>query len=144
MGKPANKTVLDTIREYRESPEHAESIRTAEIELDLCDKMTELRNDAGLTQAQLAEDTGVTQGYIAKLENGAYDRCGIGTLRRFALALGYDVDLEHLFTPCEGFKWPNQITMAHTADIVSYKNGLEGFTTFLSGTCDDTAAKLVA
>jgi len=61
--------------------------------------MVELRENAGLTQTALAETLGFTQGYIAKLENGAYDRCGIGTLRTFALALGYDIDLENLFKP---------------------------------------------
>jgi transcriptional regulator with XRE-family HTH domain len=99
-----SKSVLDTIREYKQaSPENKQEIETHSLELDLCDRMVELRENAGLTQAALAENLGFTQGYIAKLENGAYDRCGIGTLRTFALALGCDIDLESLFKPIAAY-----------------------------------------
>lgn len=101
-----SKTVLDTIREFKESsPDVKQKIETHELELELCERMIELREDAGLTQAALAETLGFTQGYVAKLENGAYDRCGIGTLRTFALALGYDLDIDNLFVPIEGYNW---------------------------------------
>lgn len=101
-----SKSVLDTIREYTKDPQNREDLDTHEIELDLCDRMIELRETLGLTQQQLAEKLGFSQGYIAKLENGAYDRCGIGTLRRFALALGHDLNLESLFRPSETYLWP--------------------------------------
>lgn len=105
-----SKSVLDTILEYKESsPEVKQKIETHELELELCERMVELREDAGLTQAALAENLGFTQGYVAKLENGAYDRCGIGTLRTFALALGYDLDIDNLFVPIEGYQWHNVI-----------------------------------
>jgi transcriptional regulator with XRE-family HTH domain len=108
-----SKSVLDTIREYKESsPEVKQKIETHELELELCERMVELREDAGFTQAELAERLGFTQGYVAKLENGAYDRCGVGTLRTFALALGYDLDLKHLFEPIEGYQWRNVIKTA--------------------------------
>ena len=94
-----SKSVLDTIREYTRDPNRDQAIRTADLELDLCDRLVEMREKAGLTQRQLAERLGFTQGYVAKLENGAYDRSGIGTLRAFALALGNDVDLDHFFVP---------------------------------------------
>jgi len=94
-----SKSVLVTIREYTRDPNRDQAIRTVDLELDLCDRMVEMREDAGLTQRQLGERLGFTQGYIAKLENGAYDRAGIGTLRMVALALGYDIDLDHFFMP---------------------------------------------
>lgn len=140
------KTVLDTIREYTQDHENAESLRTAELEIDLCDKMSEFRQDADMTQAELADQLGVSQGYIAKLENGAYDRCGIGTLRRFAIALGYDIDLDHLFTPLEGYKWPRGITISASAsDVSSAQSLLETtFTGFLLSGCEDDAEKVAA
>lgn len=95
MGKP----VLQTIDEYKTDPEARERLATAEFELELCDRMVSMREQAGLTQQQLAERLGCTQAYIAKLENGAFDRCGIGTLRRVARALGHDVNIDALFTP---------------------------------------------
>jgi transcriptional regulator with XRE-family HTH domain len=105
-----SKSVVDTIREYKESSaETKQKIETHELELELCERMIELREDAGLTQSALAQKLGYTQGYVAKLENGAYDRSGIGTLRTFALALGYDLDLDNLFVPIEGYQWHNVI-----------------------------------
>lgn len=105
-----SKSVLDTIREYKNtSPGIKQKIETNELELELCERMIELREDAGLTQSELAEKLGYTQGYVAKLENGAYDRAGIGTLRTFALALGYDLDIDNLFVPIEGYNWHNAI-----------------------------------
>lgn len=94
-----SKSVLDTVREYTQDPQRRQDVETHDLELELCDRMIELREKAGLTQEALANIIGCTQGYIAKLENGAYDRCGIGTLRKFALALGNDINLEGLFKP---------------------------------------------
>ena len=97
-----SKSVLETIRQYKaSSAQNRDDVETHELELDLCDRMVEMREHAGLTQTALAARLGFTQGYVAKLENGAYDRCGIGTLRAFARALGYEVNLEQLFTPSE-------------------------------------------
>lgn len=94
-----SKSVLDTIAEYSKDSENLRDLQTSEVELELCDQMIELRDLAGLTQKELADKMGFTQGYIAKLENGGYDRCGIGTLRRFALALYHDINLDGFFKP---------------------------------------------
>lgn len=98
-----SKSVLETLREYSQDTAKAQSLKTHDLELDLCDRMVELREAANLTQKQLAEKLNFSQGYVAKLENGAYDRCGIGTLRTFALALGFDIDLAQLFQPVQPY-----------------------------------------
>jgi transcriptional regulator with XRE-family HTH domain len=51
-----------------------------------------LRKEALLTQAQLAERTGIQRGEISKLENGPL-KCTLASTRR-RLAKGYGVPLE--------------------------------------------------
>lgn len=101
-----SKSVLDTINEYSRDPHNRESLETHAIEIELCDLMIEMRRQAGLTQEDLARRVGFSQAYIAKLENGAYDRAGIGTLRRFALALGHDINIGAMFKPIANV-WPS-------------------------------------
>jgi len=49
------------------------------------------REHRGLTQAQLAERAGVTQGAVAQIESGKR-RGSVDLLRKLAAALGVDVD----------------------------------------------------
>jgi DNA-binding Xre family transcriptional regulator len=51
-------------------------------------KLTALRNQRGMTQAQLAERLGVSQSHIAKLEAGHAKNIELRTLCRWATALG--------------------------------------------------------
>jgi transcriptional regulator with XRE-family HTH domain len=53
-----------------------------------------LREDKKLTQEKLAEDAGLTRGYISRLEKGAYadDSPSIKTLRKIAEGLGESLD----------------------------------------------------
>jgi transcriptional regulator with XRE-family HTH domain len=87
----------ELIRDFRSDPEQDKLFRESEAELALADRMTEMRLDAGLTQAELAERLGKTQAYVAKMEAGGYDRCGIGTLQTFARALGHQLDAAAMF-----------------------------------------------
>lgn len=107
-----SKPVLDTIEQYTRSPKNRRALDTHTLELDLCDLMVRMRHDAGLTQEELAKRLGYSQAYVAKMENGAYDRAGIGTLRLFALALGFDVDLDHMFKPGTNHSWSSHPTNA--------------------------------
>ncbi|HEY0384044.1 MAG TPA: XRE family transcriptional regulator [Candidatus Elarobacter sp.] len=93
------KSVLETINEYAQDADARERLATADLELELCDRMVDLREKAGLTQAGLAAKLGFTQAYVAKLENGGFEKCGIGTLRTFARALGHEINIDNLFTP---------------------------------------------
>ena len=53
-----------------------------------------LREDKGLTQEKLAEDSGLTRGYISRLEKGTYgdDSPSIKTLRKIAKGLSEPLD----------------------------------------------------
>lgn len=57
-------------------------------------KIMQIRKAKGITQAALADRSGMTQQQIARLENGSVDP-RLGTLRRIADAL--DCDLPELF-----------------------------------------------
>ncbi len=85
--------------EYVSDPQNARRFAESEIALAVTRLLTRLRKDAGLTQSQLAERIGRRQAYVAKLEGGAYDRCSLPTLRTFARALGYDIDIHKMIRP---------------------------------------------
>lgn len=68
-------------------------IRAAEFDWDLAVQLSALREERGLTQAQLAERVGTHQQAISRLENPAYGRQSLSTLRQVASALGAFVDV---------------------------------------------------
>jgi transcriptional regulator with XRE-family HTH domain len=66
-------------------------------EFELLDEILKARAASGLTQAQLAERIGTTQSAVARMENalanGRRHSPTIATLRRYAAALGYRVQV---------------------------------------------------
>ena len=66
-------------------------------EFEWLDEILKARAEAGLTQAQLAERIGTTQSAVARMEtalaNGRKHSPTIATLRRYAAALGYRVQV---------------------------------------------------
>ncbi|MGO2632778.1 MAG: helix-turn-helix domain-containing protein [Galactobacter sp.] len=58
------------------------------------DKLRELREEAGLTQAQLAERIGVGQRQVSKIEHGDLENTRVGTIRKYLRAVGGDISLE--------------------------------------------------
>lgn len=59
-------------------------------------RLRELREDAGLTQAQVAERIGVGQRQVSKIEHGDLDAAKIGTIRRYLEAVGGSLSLEYV------------------------------------------------
>ena len=59
-------------------------------------RLRELREDAGLTQAQVAERIGVCQRQVSKIEHGDLDAAKIGTIRRYLEAVGGSLSLEYV------------------------------------------------
>jgi DNA-binding XRE family transcriptional regulator len=55
------------------------------------ERLAEIRRGVDMTQAQLAEATGLTQARISQNENG--DRVGLDTLRTYITGLGGQVDV---------------------------------------------------
>ena len=59
-------------------------------------RLRELREQAGLTQAQLAERIGVGQRQVSKVESGDLDSAKVGTIRRYLEAVGGGLAVEYV------------------------------------------------
>lgn len=59
-------------------------------------RLRELREAAGLTQAELAERIDVGQRQVSKIEHGDLDSAKIGTIRRYLEAVGGDLSIEYV------------------------------------------------
>lgn len=55
-------------------------------------RIAHLRKEQGMTQAELAERTGIQRAHITRIEAGRYS-VGIDLLQKIAEALGKNVDL---------------------------------------------------
>ncbi len=69
-----------------------------EPEYSIIQAMIEARKNTGLTQSQLAEKTGISQGDISKMENGNGNP-SIRTLQRLAAGMGMMLKVEFLPNP---------------------------------------------
>lgn len=54
-------------------------------------RIAQLRKEQGMTQAELAERTGIQRAHITRIEAGRYS-VGIDLLDKIAVALGMEVD----------------------------------------------------
>jgi len=82
--------------------ESAKFKKTYEDELDrlhLAQRIAELREKHGLTQAALAAKVGTTQAGISRLENPNYRNYSLKTLEKVAIALGARLKVELAETP---------------------------------------------
>lgn len=59
-------------------------------------RLRELREHAGLTQAQLAERIGVGQRQVSKMESGDLDNAKISTIRNYLEAVGGSLAIEYV------------------------------------------------
>lgn len=59
-------------------------------------RLRELREQAGLTQSQLAERIGVGQRQVSKIERGDLDSAKVGTIRNYLEAVGGGLVLEYV------------------------------------------------
>lgn len=59
-------------------------------------KLRELREQAGLTQAQLAARIGVGQRQVSKIEHGDLDSAKVGTIRSYLEAVGGGLAIEYV------------------------------------------------
>ena len=61
--------------------------------LAIGEQLSRLRQEAGLTQAQVAKQTGTTASAISRYENAEYDRYELRTLQRIVRACGGRLDI---------------------------------------------------
>jgi ribosome-binding protein aMBF1 (putative translation factor) len=76
-----------------DSPEMAELLEQERANLDVAQKIYELRTKARLSQAQLAKRVGTTQSVISRLEDADYEGHSLAMLRRIASALEKRVEI---------------------------------------------------
>jgi ribosome-binding protein aMBF1 (putative translation factor) len=86
-GGLAMARISDMHKKWMKEPKYRKAYEALEEELVLASAVMDVRNRAGLTQAQLARKMGTTQPVVARLESGR-TRPSMRTLDRLAEATG--------------------------------------------------------
>lgn len=88
---------MDDMQKYLEeqlkNPEFKREYDALEPEFAVIRAIIEARKEAGITQKELSERTGIAQGDISKLENGSANP-SVKTLKRIASAVGKNLKIE--------------------------------------------------
>ena len=95
------KTTSDAVeilhrRYYRGRPDRIAQLDEARTEDELARTIYELREQAGLTQARLAEMIGTTESVISRLEDSDYKGHSLKMLKRIAEAVNKRVEIRFL------------------------------------------------
>ncbi len=80
-------------RFYQGKPNRIKSLEEVRANQDIARKIYELRNAAGLTQAQLGKLIGTTASVICRLEDADYEGHSLAMLRRIGAALNQRVEI---------------------------------------------------
>lgn len=79
-----------------DSPELAKLTEEARVNANVAQMIYDARQQAGLSQAELAERAGTKQGVISRLEDAEYEGHSLSMVLRVASALGKAVSIEFL------------------------------------------------
>ena len=85
----------DFLNEQLQDPEFRREYEALQPERAVIQAIIDARQEAGLTQKELSERTGIAQGDISKLENGNANP-SIRTLQRLANGMGMTLKVEFL------------------------------------------------
>lgn len=83
----------DFLQEQLKNPEFKKEYEALEPEFSIIQAMINARRSAGMTQKQLAEKTGISQGDISKMENGNGNP-SLRTLQRLADGMGMRLNIQ--------------------------------------------------
>ncbi len=83
----------DYLNQQLENPEFKAEYESLEPEFAIMQAIIDARKTKGLTQKELSERTGITQGDISKLENGSGNP-SVKTLQRLAKAMDMSLRIE--------------------------------------------------
>ena len=83
----------DFLNEQLQDPEFKKEYEALKPEFSIIQAIIDARKNAGMTQKDLAEKTGITQGDISRLENGSANP-SLKTLQRLAEGMGMTLKLE--------------------------------------------------
>ena len=89
----------DFLKEQLKDPEFQKEYDALEPEFSVIQALIDARKQTGITQAQLAQRTGINQADISKLENGNANP-SIMRLKRLAEGMGMKLKIE--FVPSHG------------------------------------------
>ena len=87
----------DFLDEQLKDPEFKKEYDALRPEFAIIQAIIDARKASGMTQKDLAEKTGITQGDISRLENGSANP-SLKTLQRLADAMGMTLKLEFVPT----------------------------------------------
>lgn len=85
-------TVQEHLKEKLKDPYFKELYELDQQKLSVVKKIIEYRIKHKLSQGQLADQVGVTQQHISKIENGEFS--SVSTLEKVLLAIGYTVKIQ--------------------------------------------------
>ena len=80
-------------REFGNDPETRRYIENYKLNMHVAQLIYDARDDAGLTQKQLAEMVGTKQQVIARLEDADYEGHSLSMLRRIGEALELELEI---------------------------------------------------
>jgi ribosome-binding protein aMBF1 (putative translation factor) len=80
-------------RRARKSATYRKTFARTVQQIDLALLIREMREDAGMTQSELARKAGTTQSMIARLEDAEYTGHSLSMLERIAVACGVNLKL---------------------------------------------------
>ncbi len=86
----------------RQDPEYETVYEEEAAKSELLLQLVNARQEAGLTQKQMAERLGVSQAQVARIEKEGYDAYTLNTLRKYVAALGEGYSLEVTIHSPEG------------------------------------------
>lgn len=87
----------DYLNQQLQDPEFRKEYESLELEYAIKQAIIDARKASGMTQKQLAEKTGISQGDISKLENGSTNP-SVKMLQRLAAGMGMQVKIEFIPT----------------------------------------------
>jgi len=87
------KNFRETLNEELKNPEFKKEYDELRPEFDIIKAMLESRDEASLTQKQLADITGISQADISRIENGNSNP-SLSTLKKLADGLGKRLKIE--------------------------------------------------
>ncbi len=91
--KTSNAVRILRDRYVKDDPQRKASVEAERVNTQVARMIYDLRNDAGLTQKELAELVDTTQSVISRLEDADYEGHSLSMLRRIAAALDKRVEI---------------------------------------------------
>jgi ribosome-binding protein aMBF1 (putative translation factor) len=87
------RTSEEVHQDLMKDPEYAEEYRRSQPFAEVAMQLIRYRHEAGLTQVEMAKRLGTTQSVISRIEQFDYTGLKLDTLRRFADALGLELQI---------------------------------------------------